>query len=502
MNSEQITKGNETKRPLVLASVMIGMFLSAIEVTIVATAMPNIVADLGGFSLYSWVFSAYLLTMATTVLIFGKLSDVFGRKPIYIIGVIVFLSGSTLSGFSVTMEMLIMSRFIQGIGAGALMPIATTIVGDIYSVEERAKIQGYLSSIWGISAVSGPLLGGFFVDVLNWRYVFWMNIPLGILAVLGIYFFFHERIERERQPIDYIGTILTVIMISTLMYILVEGGLSIAWTSMTMFILVSIVIVSFGLFVWQERKAKEPMMPLFLWKHRLITIANLASLTTGMILIGVTSYLPAFVQGVMGNSATIAGFSLTSMSIGWPIASTIAGRALLVIGYRKTSFIGAISLVIGSIFFFTLTPEKGPVWAGIGSYFIGTGMGMATTSFVVGIQSHVNWEVRGIATATNMFMRSLGSAIGAAFLGGLLNNHIHQMIIERNMEDKVSVDTVNQLLDPIEAKQLTPEIMRLLKEGLSGGLHIVYTGLLLLAIISLLFIYLMPKDDAIKRENN
>src|SRR5690625_2033031 len=244
MNSEQITKGNETKRQLVLASVMIGMFLSAIEATIVATAMPNIVADLGGFSLYSWVFSAYLLTMATTVLIFGKLSDVFGRKPIYIIGVIVFLSGSTLSGFSVTMEMLIMSRFVQGIGAGALMPIATTIVGDIYNLEERAKIQGYLSSIWGISAVSGPLLGGLFVDVLNWRYVFWMNIPLGLLAVLGIYFFFHEKIEQEKQSIDYLGSILTIIMISTMMYVLVEGGLSIAWTSTTMFLLISVVLRS------------------------------------------------------------------------------------------------------------------------------------------------------------------------------------------------------------------------------------------------------------------
>src|SRR5690625_6084084 len=198
----------------------------------------------------------------------------------------------------------------------------------------------------------------------------------------------------------------------------------------------------------------DPMIPIELWKYRLIMMANLTSLTTGMITIGVTSYLPAFVQGVMGKSATIAGFSLTSMSIGWPIASTIAGRLLLIIGYRRTSLIGATSLIIGGIFFFTLTPDKGPVWAGIGSYFIGTGMGLTTTSFVVGIQSHVTWELRGIATATNMFMRSLGSAIGAAFLGGLLNNHIHQMIIERNMEDKVSVDTVNQLLDPIEAKQL------------------------------------------------
>src|SRR5699024_1580689 len=184
-------------RPLILASVMLGMFLAAIEATIVATAIPSIVADLGGFSSYSWVFSAFLLTNASTVLIFGKLSDIYGRKSIFAVGTTIFLTGSTLSGFSVSMTMLIISRFVQGIGAGALMPMATTIVGDIYNKEERAKIQGYLSSVWGISAVTGPLLGGFFVDFLSWRFVFWMNIPLGILAMAGILFFLREDVEKK-----------------------------------------------------------------------------------------------------------------------------------------------------------------------------------------------------------------------------------------------------------------------------------------------------------------
>src|SRR5690625_4159608 len=226
------------------------------------------------------------------------------------------------------------------------------------------------------------------------------------------------------------------------------------------------------------------MMPLSIWNNRLISIANIASLTTGMITIGVTSYLPTFVQGVMGRSATVAGFSLTSMSIGWPIASTIAGRLLLRIGYRRTSLIGACSLMIGGLFFFTLTPDKGPLWAGIGSYFIGTGMGLTTTSFVVGIQSHVNWELRGIATATNMFMRSLVSALGVALLGGLLNNHIHRLIVERNLENEVSVDSVNQLLDPMEVDSLSDTVQSFLKEGLASGLHFVYTGLFMTTLVT------------------
>lgn len=421
---DTVHKKKEMKRPLVLASVMLGMFLAAIEGTIVATAIPSIVADLGGFSLYSWVFSAYLLTNAATVLIYGKLSDIFGRKPIFVVGVTLFLIGSACCGLSTSMTMLIIARFIQGLGAGAVMPIATTIVGDIYDKRERAKIQGYLSSVWGISAVTGPLLGGLFVDLLSWRYVFWMNIPLGLLAMLGIILFLHEDIEKKERSIDYAGSLLLFIAVSSLMFILVEGGIEISWKSPLMIILSIVTIGGLILFFKHEKQAKDPMMPFDIWKLKLISMANITTLFTGMILIGVSSYLPAFVQGVMGQSATVAGFTLTTMSIGWPIASTVAGRLLLVIGYRATSLIGGVSLMIGGGFFFLLSPEMGPIWAGTGSFFIGVGMGLTSTSFIVAIQNAVSWDRRGIATSANMFMRSLGSAIGAALLGGLLNNQI------------------------------------------------------------------------------
>ena len=487
--------GKKLRRPFILASVMLGMFLSAIEATIVATAMPGIVADLGGFSLYSWVFSAYLLTNAATVLMFGKLSDIFGRKPIFVIGIFIFLAGSTLSGFSTSMVMLIIARCIQGFGAGAVMPIATTIVGDIYNKEERAKIQGYLSSVWGISAVTGPLLGGFFVEVLNWRYVFWMNIPLGILAMLGIIFFLHENIEKQKRSIDYIGSALMFIAVSALMFILVEGGVRIAWNSPLMIVLISVVVLGVILFLFQEKRAIAPMMPFSIWKYRVITVANLITLMTGMILLGVSSYLPAFVQGVMGQSAMIAGFTLTTMSIGWPLASMAAGRLLLLIGYRNTSLIGGVSLIIGALLFFMLTPDKGPVWAGAGSFFIGIGMGMTSTSFIVAIQSTVGWETRGIATAANMFMRTLGSALGAALLGGLLNGQIKADIERNGLASHVSVDSANKLLDPTQHTSLSAHAKEVLQEGLTSGLHLVYFGLLILAVVSVILIFFMPKHE-------
>ncbi|TYS61418.1 MFS transporter [Sutcliffiella horikoshii] len=486
---------NKTKKPFVLAAIMLAMFMAAIEATIVSTAMPAIAADLGGFSLYSWVFSSYLLMNAVTVLIYGKLSDLFGRKPILTFGIIVFLIGSLLCGMATSIEMLIVFRFIQGFGAGAVMPIASTIVGDMYTKEERAKIQGYLSSVWGISAILGPAIGGLLVQYVSWRFVFWVNIPLGILAIIGLYLFLHEGVEKKKHSIDYAGAGLLFVSVSSFMLVMVEGGVRWEWISAPVFSLIALSLITFIFFILQEKRAKDPMMPFDIWQERSILIANTTSLTTGVMLIGISSFLPAFVQGVMERPPIVAGFTLTTMSIGWPIAAMIAGRLLLKIGFRTTSIIGGVALILGSIIFMTLSPDDGPVWAAFGSFMIGVGMGFSTTAFIVSIQSTVPWQKRGVATASNMFMRTLGSTIGAALLGGILNSRIQEHLRENGALDQFSLDSTTLLLNEEQRNQLSESMRVLLQDGLTSALQTVYLVVAGFAVISFLLILLLPKKN-------
>lgn len=484
-------KRKETNRPLVLIAVMLAMFMSAVEATIVTTAMPTIVAELGGFARYSWVFSSYLLMSTVTVLVYGKLADLFGRKPILFIGLTLFLLGSILAGFAGSMEQLIGFRLLQGFGAGAVMPIATTIVGDIYTTEERAKIQGYLSSIWGISAVLGPAIGGGIVYYLSWEYIFWINIPLGILSMIGIGLFLHEP-ERERKvSIDYKGAIILTVSLSILLYWLVEGGQSFNRLSVLSIGVLLTAIVLFAVFVYVERSAKDPLMPFTIWKNPVILYANLVSFTTGFILIGVSTYLPTFVTGVMEQPAIIAGFTLTAMSIGWPLASTAAGHMLIRYGTFTVSFIGGISLIIGSTLFVVMSASSGPLWAAMASFFIGIGMGLTSTSFVVTIQAAVPRKMRGSATAANMFMRNFGNTVGAAFYGAILNLALLKYFKDKNVN--FGLEDVNLLLTEGSRQLIGSSEVHLLQNGLDLSLQWVYIGVVLFAIVSTLLILRIPR---------
>ncbi|MDC3417342.1 MDR family MFS transporter [Aquibacillus salsiterrae] len=484
----------QTRRPLVLAFLVISMFMAAIEGTIVATAMPDIVADLGGFSVYSWVFSSFLLMQAVTTLIYGKLSDLFGRKPVFLIGVIIFLVGSILCGLATTMTMLVIFRIVQGIGAGAVQPIATTIVGDMYTMEERSKIQGYLASVWGISSVIGPLAGGLIVNFSDWAWIFWINVPLGTVAMIGVFLFFHENVSREKKSIDYLGSGLFFISISSLIVVLVKGGVNWSWGSPQVVILLTIFVLSVLFFLLQEKRAATPMMPLTIWKNKLITTANLATLTSGMIIIGLSSFIPTYVQAVMGYSSIIAGFTLCTLSIGWPVSSTIAGHLVLKIGFRKTALIGGFALLIGGLLFYFLTPSNGPLYVGFSSFVVGVGMGFSSTPFIVSIQASVDWKMRGVATSLNMFMRIIGSALGAAVLGAILNLKMNEALSEngKKLDLEFTVSNTDILLDKKMRNNLSPEAFDLLQQSLTEALHAVYTGLVILSFVTFLLILFFP----------
>ncbi|MCO1600832.1 MDR family MFS transporter [Desulfosporosinus nitroreducens] len=491
--SEQvyIRKSIKTNRSIVLASVLLAIFIAAIEGTIVATAIPSIVGDLGGFSLFSWVFSSFLLAQAVTIPIYGKLADLFGRKPVFTFGIIVFLIGSVLCGFAKTMNMLIIYRLLQGIGAGAVQPIATTIIGDIFSLSERARIQGYISSVWGVSSIIGPALGAFFVQYVHWAWIFWVNVPIGMLAVAGIWFFLGEAVHKQQHTIDYIGSGLIFISVSALMIVFIQAGTVWAWSSVPVLLLLGLSFVGFYLFILQEKHTAEPIMPLEIWTDSLLVVSNLATLTTGIVIIGISSFLPTYIQGVMGKSPIISGFVLAFMTMGWVMGASIAGKIMFKFGFRRIAIIGGFWILAGSMFLITMAPERGWLWAGVGSLLIGIGMGFARTVFIVGIQDSVEWQMRGVATASNMFMNILGNTMGAALLGGVLNTKLTSYLKGVSGE-AFSVDVVNVLLDPVKRGTLPNGVIDLMTSGLTISLHYVFYGVCIVSGLSFILVLFFP----------
>jgi EmrB/QacA subfamily drug resistance transporter len=404
-------------RPFVIASLMLATFMAAIEGTIVATAMPSIVGQLGGFTYYTWVFSAFLLVQSTTTVIYGKLADLFGRKPTLIVGIILLLIGSLLCGFAWSMPSLVGFRALQGLGAGAITPITITVIGDLYKLEERGRVQGLMAGVWAISGVVGPLAGGLIVDHISWGWIFWINIPIGLIAMIGLALFLHERVEVHRARIDYTGAVLFCVSIGSLLILLTEADAQLG----TQLVLGLVFVATGALFLLHERRTPEPIMSIELWLRRLIATSNSATLLAGMVLLGLTTVLPIYVQGVLGDSPVVAGFTLTTLIIGWPLAVMLSGRLYRVFGIRPTLRAACLLLPLGASFLLFLGPQTSPVVAGVGVFIIGCGMGLLSVTSIALVQDSVEWSMRGSATASVIFARSLGSTIGATAIGTLLN---------------------------------------------------------------------------------
>lgn len=485
---------------LVVAGLMLTTFLAALDGSIVSTAMPTITGQLGGFNLYSWVFSIYLLTSTVTVPIYGKLADLFGRKRVLLVGIFLFLLGSALCGFAQDMLQLVIFRGIQGIGGGAILPVAVTILGDLFPIEQRAKIQGFTGSVWGISAVVGPALGGFIVDNTTWRWIFYLNLPIGVLAVATIILFFHERKVTRNHRIDFTGAVALTLGTSALLLGLTSGGRDWDWLSAQSILTFAVAIVALVAFIFIERVAGEPILPLSLFQNKLIRVSGMAALLVGGVMIGIVTYVPLFVQGVLGTSATVAGGVLATMSIGWPVAGSIAGRLILRWGFRTTAMIGGSLLLLSVIMMLVIDKNTSPFYIAFCSLISGFGLGFSTTSFVVGIQNEVNWERRGVATASNLFLRSLGSTIWVAGLGSLLNNILVSQTEKLTGSTHNPLDLINAILNPVAGRTIDAASKAAVQNGLEQAFHWVIIVELLSAILALVVIMMMPKARVVRNE--
>ncbi len=414
----------KTNQKSVIWALLIATFLTAIEGTIVSTAMPVIVDDLGGSELYTWVISVYLLAMVIGTPIFGKMADLYGRKLMFTLGVIIFVVGSMLSGLAQTMEQLVWYRVIQGIGAGALTTIPFTIIGDVFAFEQRAKIQGMISSVWGISGIIGPLAGGFIVDYVSWRWVFFMNLPFGIVSLVLLWVALHEQLEKKKQIIDYPGIFTFAISMTSFLYALTLLKEQKEFTG-SIILLLAVAVVGIGLFFWIEKNSKEPMLPLSLFKNKFISVANTAGFLFGFILVTVTFYIPLWVQGVNNLNATISGISMLPMSITWPLGAVLSGRWLAKSSVGKIAVTGIFVVLAGTFGLIFMREDTTIAYMMVLTAILGFGFGLALTAFTVAVQSAVDWKLRGAAMGSFNLLRNLGQAIGIAVSGLWLSDELY-----------------------------------------------------------------------------
>lgn len=413
--------GLRTERGPVLLALMLATSLVAMDATILATAASTIAGEFDAFARVPWLFSGYTLAQAVTVPVYGRLADVLGRKRLMMLGIGLFLAGSVLCALAPTMTVLIASRVVQGLGAGAIMPMSMTIASDIFTIAERAKAQGYLSSVWAIASVAGPTLGGVFSQFISWRWIFWINIPLALAAAAMILRRFDEpQREGEREPIDVVGAVLLTAGSTLVVLGLLQGG-QWGWLTARTVAVIVIGVVVLGLFGWRARRVDYPILDLKVLGRRIIWATTLVSFMVGVIVLGLSTYVPIYAQGVLGATPLVAGFALAALSVGWPLTSTYSGRVYLRIGFRYTGLLGAL-LVLGGAGLALLLGTGTPVWqVGLTCFVIGAGMGLTASPTLIAAQSSVAWAQRGAVTGTNVFSRSLGSAVGVAAFGAVVN---------------------------------------------------------------------------------
>ncbi|MDP4146362.1 MAG: MDR family MFS transporter [Bacillota bacterium] len=475
----------ELKKRNIVIAIMVAMFLGAVEGTVVTTAVPTIVKDLSGFQLISWVFSLYLLTSAISTPIYGKLSDLYGRKNILSIGIIIFLVGSCLCGLSRNMYQLIAFRALQGIGAGAIFTVTYTIVGDVFTLEERAKVQGWVSSVWGIASLVGPFLGGFLIDNLSWHWIFFINIPFGILSVVLLQRNLKENFHRKKHKIDFAGTAALSAAIISLLY----GSLSAGGSNTTYTLIISAVltVIFLVIFYFVEKKAVEPIIPFEIFT-KTNTIVNIISFLSSAVLIAADVYMPIYMQNILGFGATISGLSMAPMSVAWLLSSVILGKAIPKYGERVVIAVSSLILLVSCLLLPTLNISSPLVLVIIYAFVMGFGFGGSFTTLTIVVQSSVDYSKRGAATASNSLVRTLGQTIGVSIFGGIFNlgiiNYFNELGIKGiEPENLYSSSSVNSGLS-----------LEHIRASLNSSLHTVFGVLIAIAVICLILSALLPNS--------
>jgi EmrB/QacA subfamily drug resistance transporter len=488
------------RRNWILAGLMAMMMLAAMDTTIVSTVIPQIVGDLGGLALVSWVFSIYVLAQTVTIPVYGKLSDLFGRKPVLIVGTLIFLVGSALSSLSWDMLSLIAFRGLQGLGAGAIMATVNTLAGDLYDIKERGAIQGWLSSVWGVAAIAGPMLGGALAEYVSWRWIFLVNVPVGAVALVLIGVFLHESFERRQHRIDYAGAALVLAALGTLIFGLLQGGQAWAWWSVPSVLVFAVSAGFFAWLVWVERRAAEPVMPGWLWRRRVLLGANLATLTMGVVMMAPSVYLPTFLQAVRGQGPIAAGLVLACVSIGWPLASALSARVYLRVGFRNTAATGAV-LVFLSALAFVWMPQPRPVWMVVADQVaLGAGFGLLSTPMLVAEQSVVGWAQRGVVTGSNMFSRYFGQSLGAALFGAIFNAGLAGRLAAAPAELQAALPrSVDGVIGALAA-HAGSAAASYLRGAIALATRNLYVGMALLALVMLLAVFIVPRRFALVQE--
>ena len=471
---------------LVTAGVMAAIAVAALDSTVVGTAMPTIIGQLGGLAEYSWVFTAYLVTSTTTVPLYSRLADIHGRKPIFLIGLALFVLGSALCGTAHSMLELIAWRALQGLGAGAVQPISFTIAGDIFTPHQRARMQGFFSSVWGVSAIIGPALGGIITTTVGWPWVFELNLPVGLLAGGIIWFAFHERFEKHPQPIDWIGAVLLTGSVVLLLFAVSEGGQLFGWTSPIVLALVAVSAVLLVVFVANSRRAPAPLIDLELLRSPLVRVGLGVSALAGIVMFGETTYVPPLVQGVHGGTALEAGVVVAAMSLTWPIASVVAGRLLLTIGARPLVLAGTALIVLGTLLLIPLNWSDSLLLAALACGVTGAGMGFSSITLLVIIQGAVEWRRRAVATGLVQFSRTIGGAVGVGVMGGVLTAFVGS--------------ASSAILDPVSRGSVSAEAAAAARQSLAAGLNVTFWLMFAAAAVACVLAFRRMPDVALGHE--